>query len=95
MKTSVIVAEPSTDADEKVAEKYSRSVVRSVVNTIAVRGDSFDGTTTKRRRAYSIMAPTPPGTSSSTTATGAYAPVQIAGLNTGRIDWDAYVWKEG
>jgi predicted Zn finger-like uncharacterized protein len=83
-------------ADEKVAGKVFKIRCKKCSNTIVVRGDSQEHDDEEATRVFDHGAEAVWHVVVDGQQQGAYAPVQIAGLlNMARIDWDAYVWKEG
>jgi predicted Zn finger-like uncharacterized protein len=83
-------------ADEKVAGKVFKIRCKKCSNTIVVRGDAPEHDDEEATRVFDHGAEAVWHVVVDGQQQGAYAPIQIAGLlSTARIDWDAYVWKEG
>lgn len=83
-------------ADEKVAGKVFKIRCKKCSNTIVVRGDAEGHDDDEATRVFDHGADAIWHVVVDGQQQGPYAPIQIVGLlNTGRIDWEAYVWKEG
>src|SRR5690606_23787092 len=83
-------------ADEKVIGKVFKIRCKKCSDTIVVRGDQMDGDDDEATRVFDFGDGAVWHVVVDGQQQGPFAPIQITGLlNTGKIDQDAYVWKEG
>lgn len=83
-------------ADEKVIGKVFKIRCKKCSDTIVVRGDQMDSDDEEATRVFDFGGDAAWHVVVDGQQQGPFAPIQITGLlNTGKIDEDAYVWKEG